>query len=292
MVRIVTDSSADIPPEIAAELGITVVPLYIRFGDRTYRDGVDITADEFYEKLARAHWLPATSVPSPGDLARIYQELAAGGEDIVSIHLSPRYSGALNVATLAREYVTGPSRILTVDSHSVSMGCGLAVMAAARAARLGAGLDEVAGEAEAAARRTRIVGMISSLRYFVTGHRLSLPRKHLFLARLGSLARLKLVGTLYEAGRVRGIGMYFREAAALGKLEEYVTGFPDIQEIAVLHARRPEWARSIAARLTAAYPGRPVYVSRLGAVTGMHGGPGSVAVAFIESTRPGPGGIS
>lgn len=287
MVRVVTDSSADIPPALIEELVITLVPLYIRFGNETFRDGVDITPDRFYERLAHSRVLPSSSIPSPGDFAEVYQELAVGGEDILSIHLSPKYSGALNAAGLAREYVTGGSKIEVFDSRSVSMGCGFAVIAAAREARRGASLEQVKQAAEQAAQRTHIVGMIASLRYFVSGHRLTLPRKHLFLARLGQILRFKLVGDLYEAGKVRGIGMYFSEAKALAKLEERVMSFPGIEEVAVLHARRPEWAESIAGRLRAAYPGKPVYVSRLSAATGVHGGPASVAVAFIEGALGG-----
>jgi DegV family protein with EDD domain len=285
MVRIVTDSSADIPTELAAELGITVVPLYIRFGSDTYRDGVDITADQFYERLAHSRVLPRSSIPSPGDFAKVYQELSAGGEDIFSIHLSAKYSGALNAASLAREYVTGNIKIEVFDSRSVSMGCGFAAIAAAREARRGAGLEQVRQAAEQAARRTHIVGMIASMRYFLGGRRLSLPEWHLFLGRLGGILRFKLVGTLYEAGKVRGIGMYFSESKALEKLEEHVMKFLNIEEVAVLHARRPEWAENIAGRLSAAYPGKPVYISRLSAATGVHGGPASVAVAFIESAK-------
>ncbi len=172
MVRIVTDSSADIPPALAAELGITVVPLYIRFGAETLRDGVDISPDQFYERLAHSRALPRSSIPSPGDFAKVYQGLAAGGEDILSIHLSAKYSGALNAAGLAREYVTGDSQIEVFDSKSVSMGCGFAVIAAAREARRGAGLAQVRQAAEQAAQHTHIVGMIASLRYFISGHRL------------------------------------------------------------------------------------------------------------------------
>jgi DegV family protein with EDD domain len=287
MPHIVTDSSADIPPKLIAELGITVVPLYIRFGKESFRDGVDITTEQFYERLARSRELPRSSIPSPGDFARVYQELVSRGEDIFSIHLSSRYSGALNAASLAREYVTGKAKIEVFDSRSVSMGCGFVVIAAAREARLGENMERVRQAAERAVHRTHIVGMIASLRYFVSGHRLMLPRKHFFLAHIGSILRFKLIGDLYEAGRVRGIGMYPRESRALVRLEEHVMKFPDIEEMAVLHARRPEWAESIAGRLTAAYPGKPVYVSRLSAATGVHGGPASVAVAFIESSSPG-----
>ncbi|HJX12199.1 MAG TPA: DegV family protein [Dehalococcoidales bacterium] len=286
VVKVVTDSSSDLPPETVRELGITVVPLYIRLGDETYRDGVDITPDQFYEKLGRSRRLPRTSIPSPGDFARVYQELAAAADGILSIHLSPRYSGAINAATVARGYAPEGCPVEVLDSRSVSMGCGFVVMAAARAAREGANLAAVMEAAGQAIKRTHIVGMIADIHYLLGGRRLSLPGWHLFLGRLGTVLRFKLVGEIYEAGKVRGRGMFFNQAKALARLEQCLTGYPSPEEIAVLHARQPEWAKNIADRLVKAYPGRSVRVSRLSAATGSHGGPRAVAVAFIESASP------
>ncbi|OGO44495.1 MAG: hypothetical protein A2Z05_00860, partial [Chloroflexi bacterium RBG_16_60_22] len=265
VVKVVTDSSSDLPPETVRELGITVVPLYIRLGDETYRDGVDITPDQFYEKLGRSRRLPRTSIPSPGDFARVYQELAAAADGILSIHLSPRYSGAINAATVARGYAPEGCPVEVLDSRSVSMGCGFVVMAAARAAREGANLAAVMEAAGQAIKRTHIVGMIADIHYLLGGRRLSLPGWHLFLGRLGTVLRFKLVGEIYEAGKVRGRGMFFNQAKALARLEQCLTGYPSPEEIAVLHARQPEWAKNIADRLVKAYPGRSVRVSRLSA---------------------------
>jgi DegV family protein with EDD domain len=108
-VKVVTDSSSDIPSDIAQALDIKVVPLYVRFGDETFRDGVDISPDEFYYRLERNRVRPQTSTPSPGDYADIYNRLAIEADAILSIHLSPRYSSAINTARLAVEYVT-PNR--------------------------------------------------------------------------------------------------------------------------------------------------------------------------------------
>jgi DegV family protein with EDD domain len=286
-VKIVTDSSADIPPEIARELGITVIPLYLRFGQQVYRDGVDLTADQFYAKLARSRVLPKTSVPSPGDIARVYEELTAAGAEVISIHLSPRYSGTLNAALVARDSLPEGAAIEIVDSGSVSMGCGLVVMAAARAARAGASPTEIKGVIEEAIRRTHIIGMITDIRYLLGGRRLALPGWHLFLGKLGTLIRFKLVGEIYEAGRLRGIGMFFSEAKALARLERRVNEFSSVAEIAVLHTRRPGWAGAIAKRQAATLPAGRLHVSRLSGATGVHGGPNAVAIAFIEGdVRP------
>ncbi len=166
------------------------------------------------------------------------------------------------------------------------MGCGFVVLAAAREACRGAYLDHVVQAANDAARHTHIAGIISGLRYLLEGRGHSLPGWHIFLGRLGGLLHFKLVGTLYEAGKIRSIGMFFSESKALKKLEEHVIGFPNIIEIAVMHTLRPDWAQSIAGYLSPVYPNKPVYISRLSAATGMHGGPGSVVVAFVENHFP------
>jgi DegV family protein with EDD domain len=279
-VKAVTDSSSDIPPDIADELDITIVPLYIRFGDDVYRDGIDISTDEFYTRLAHDRVKPQTSTPSPGDYARIYSQLEAGADGIVSIHLSPRYSSAMNAATVAKDYVTGKCRIEVIDSKSVSMGCGLAVIAAARAARAGANMEQVIYKVRETIGRTHIAGIVSDINYLLSGRRLALPGAHVLLGKLGTIFRLKLVGEIYEAGRVWGRGMYFSEKKALARLEQCVTDFQEVEEIAVLHAMKPEWARDIVERLGRAFPRTITYISRLGSVTGVHGGLKAMAIAF------------
>lgn len=281
-VRIVTDSSSDIPPEIARELGITVIPLYVRFGDEMYRDGVDISADQFYDKLAHSHALPKTSTPSPGDFAETYSRLAAETGNILSIHLSPRYSSALNAAMVAKDYVPEGCNVTVIDSKSVSMGCGLVAMAAARKAGAGADLEQVIQTVNDTMWRTHIIGMITDIKYLLGGRRLALPGAHLILGQIGTILRFKLVGEIYEAGKVRGRGMYFREAKALDRLEECVAEYPSIEEIAILHAQKPEWAQKIAERITSIFPKQRMYITRLGCATGVHGGPKAVAIAFIQ----------
>ena len=282
MVKVVTDSSSDVPPEVAKELGITVIPLYVRFGDEVYRDGVDISADQFYDKLAHSRTPPKTSTPSPGDFAEIYNKLAAETDSIISIHLSPRYSSALNAAMVAKDYVPEGCTVKVVDSKSVSMGCGLVAMAAAREARKGASLEQAMQTINRTIWHTHIVGMIADINYLLRGRRLSLPGAHLLLGKLGTLLRFKLVGEIYEAGKVRGRGMYFSESKALEKLEQCVTEFQSIEEIAILYAKKPEWAQNIAERITSVFPQKPIHISRLSSATGVHGGPKAMAIAFIE----------
>lgn len=281
-MKIVTDSGSDIPPEVVQELGITVIPLYIRFGDEVYRDGVDISADQFYDKLAHSRILPKTSTPSPGDFAKIYNQLAAETDSILSIHLSTRYSGTYNAATVAKDYAPEGCTVKVIDSKSVSMGCGLVAITAAREAKAGADLEQVMQTVNKAILRTHIVGMIADINYVLSGRRLSLPGAHLFLGKIGTLFRFKLLGEIYEAGKVRGRGMFFREAKALDKLEKCVTEFQSIEEMAILYAKNPEWAQDFAERITSVFPKKRIYNARLSCATGVHGGPKALAIAFIE----------
>ena len=281
-MKIVTDSGSDIPPEVVQELGITVIPLYIRFGDEVYRDGVDISADQFYDKLAHSRILPKTSTPSPGDFAKIYNQLAAETDSILSIHLSTRYSGTYNAATVAKDYAPEGCTVKVIDSKSVSMGCGLVAITAAREAKTGADMEQVMQTVNKAILRTHIVGMIADINYVLSGRRLAMPGADLFLGKIGTLFRFKLLGEIYEAGKVRGRGMFFREAKALDKLEKCVTEFQSIEEMAILYAKNPEWAQDFAERITSVFPKKRIYNARLSCATGVHGGPKALAIAFIE----------
>ena len=145
-VKIVTDSTADIPESTARELGITVVPVYVRFGDKAYRDGVDITHDEFYSKLQESPVHPTTSQPPPTDFADVYRKLADEADALVSIHVTGKLSGTYNSALEGKRMTDTGCQIEVVDSRSVSMGLGLVAITAARIASVGEHLPRVMEE--------------------------------------------------------------------------------------------------------------------------------------------------
>jgi DegV family protein with EDD domain len=144
-VRIVTDSTCDLPPELVARYGITVVPLFVRFGQDIFRDGVDLSADEFYTRLTTSKSLPTTSAPSPGIFAETYQRLIGANDQVLSIHISGKMSGTCNSALNARDQFGSSGAIEVVDCLSVSMGLGLLALEAARAGAAGMSLSDVAG---------------------------------------------------------------------------------------------------------------------------------------------------
>jgi len=157
MVKIVTDSTADLPPKVAQELKITIVPLYVHFGTEAYRDGVDLSIEEFYRKLASSKTLPTTSTPSPEAFAEVYNKLAEESDEIISIHISSKLSATYNVALLGRDMVKRGCRVEIMDSLSTSMGLGLLAISAAKEAQIGTNLEQIIAMLRQAIPRTHFL---------------------------------------------------------------------------------------------------------------------------------------
>jgi DegV family protein with EDD domain len=284
-VKVVTDSGSDIPAEVAQELGISVIPLYVRFGESIYRDGIDLDADEFYHELVRNSDPPKTSAPPPGDFVQLYEQLAAETDEIISIHLSSRYSSTRDVAMLARDYVKGKCRVEVVDSKSASMGLGLVAILAARAARSGESLDRVTGLVHEIIPHTHILAMVTELKYVLGGKRIFLPKMRIFLGKIATLFNAKLLGEIYE-GKVHAIGIFRTEEKAFDRLEKQLKESPGIKEMAIMHTTAPDWAGELAGRAASISPQEHLHLTRFGCVTGMQAGPRGVGVAFVEEGNP------
>ncbi|GAF96146.1 unnamed protein product, partial [marine sediment metagenome] len=155
-VAIVTDTTADLTPEMVEELGVTVVPLQVIFGNEAYREGVEITTEEFYERLVKSRQLPTTSAPSVGDFQEVYERLLEEVDSIVSIHIGAKLSATIEAAQTARQSLAKPERIEIVDSQAVSVEIAFVAMEAVEAARAGAKLAEVKAVAESAVPRTQV----------------------------------------------------------------------------------------------------------------------------------------
>ena len=172
-VKVVTDSTSDISPEVARALGITVVPVYVRFGDEVYRDGIDISNDGFYQKLVTSFVHPATSQPTPQDFAQAYSDCSKEAEGIISIHVSAKTSGTYNGALHGKKMMKGECPIEVVDSKFTSVGLALVVMAAARLAQAGESLPGVFEETRKAIDQVRMLGVFDTMKYLVLGGRIS-----------------------------------------------------------------------------------------------------------------------
>ena len=161
MVKIVTDSTSDIPAELVAKLGIAVVPSYIMFGSESYRDGVELSRRQFYDKLTSTRVIPTTAAPPPDIYQEVYRQVAEESDEMVSIHLASRYSGIYNSAAVAAQGVSGV-RIAVIDSEQVTMGYGWLVVAAAEAAQHGASLDEIVALVDAMKPRARVLAALGT----------------------------------------------------------------------------------------------------------------------------------
>jgi len=280
MVKIVTDNSSDIPAEVARELGISIIPLYVRFGDKVYREGVDIGIDGFYRELAQSPHKPQTSTPSPGDFIQLYEKLAEETDEIVSLHLSLRYSSTFNVARLAAGYVKDKCKVEVIDSGTASMGLGLIVIAAARAAQHGASVKEIREIISSSIPRTHLFAIITNLDYVMKGSRLFVPGPWVMLAKISMKFHARLFGEIIE-GRTRPIGVYLREADFFNSLERRLTAY-NIRDIALLRSTPSEWEQEFIRQVGLFSHNGQTYMARYGCMTGIQAGPCAMGIAFSE----------
>lgn len=281
-VKIVTDSTADLPSELVDELGISVVPIYIRVGAEVYRDGIDISHDELYRKLATGRVYPTTAQPSPRDFAGVYRRLARETDEIVSIHVASSLSGTYHSARRAREMVGTACRIEVVDSRSVSMGLGLITVAAARLAAEGQALDRVLAEVREAIPNTRLFGFLDTLKYLFLGGRIGRAQ-----ALAGSVLNVKPIVTLRD-GEFYPSGQARTRARGVERLFDFARRSLNVRELAVVHSTTPEEAGNLSERIGASFLDRSrVHLARLGPALGVHGGPGTLAVALLGNGSAG-----
>jgi DegV family protein with EDD domain len=276
MLRIVTDSVADIPPKIAEELAITVVPFYVRFGDEVYRDRVDLSTEEFYRKLMSNRRLPVSSTPSPGEIAKVYDRLAEETDEILSIHVSSKLTATYEVALQAREQMKRKCRVEIVDSLSGAMGEGLVVITAARKAQSGADLNQVADMAREAVLKSHVHMCFDTLEYLRRGGRIGRAQ-----ALLGSVLRVNpIVGV--RDGEVHPFGRERSRAKAIDRLVDFAKSLPSVRELAVEHATNRDEAEALADRLGALFARERIYISTVAPAVGVHVGPRVIAVSALE----------
>ncbi len=277
MVKIVTDSVSDISVDIAEELGITVIPILVRFGEEIFRDGVDISSDEFYQKLMSKKELPQSAVPSPGEIAQVYEQLAKESDEILSIHLSSKHSAFCEASLTARDLVKRRCRIEVIDSLSDIMGEGLLVITAAKEAQKGANLEQIMDTVNKLIPKTHVRMAFDTLEYLKWGGRIGKAQ-----ALIGSLLRIHPICGV-EEGEVIPCARERSRIKAIDWLYNYVKGFSGrIRELAVEYATTPDEAYELVERLSSLFPKERIYVSRVGCVTGTHVGPHVISVSLIE----------
>jgi DegV family protein with EDD domain len=273
-VKIVTDSGADLPEELAREMGISVVPVYVRFGEEVYRDRVTISEDEFYERLTHDPVHPNTTQPGPQDFLEVYQKLSSDADGIVSIHISGKLSGTYNSALMARDMLETGCPIEVIDSETLSMSVGLIAIAAAEMAKAGESMDKIVEGVKQAIPETYLLFLLDTLEYLRRGGRIGKAK-----ALLGSVLNVKPMlaikdGELVPAGQVR------TRAKGIDKLFEFVEEVADIKDLAVVYNTTPDEAQNLAERIGSVFDKEKIRIARVGPGLGVHGGPGAIMVSF------------
>jgi DegV family protein with EDD domain len=278
-IRVVTDSACDLPQALADQLGIRIVPLTVRFGREEFVDRLDLTPAEFWARCADSPVLPETAAPAPGQFELAYRGLVDEGADgVVVVSLSSQLSGTMQSAQLAANAVFGDIPVDVVDSRSVTTGLGMIAVAAARLARQGAKLEEVAGLARDLARRTHVWATLDTLDNLRKGGRIGGAKA--FVA--SALAIKPIIEVRH--GQVEDAGRQRTRSRALAQLVEKVRGAGPLEALAVLHADTPD-VDAFVAQLAPLAPG-PIMVTEVGAVIGTHCGPRAIGVALQTSSLP------
>jgi DegV family protein with EDD domain len=276
-VKVITDSTADIPPEIIKQLDIRIVPIYVRFGDKIYRDGVDIQSKELYSMLDSSPIHPATSQPNPEDFISVYSEYCNSVEGITSIHISSRVSGTYNSAATAKKTMESKCPIEVIDSRFNSSGLGLVVIAAARLAQSGAALDRVVDETKKAIREVGMFGMFEHMRYLARSGRVSKT-----IAAASQFLNVMPLLTFHD-GELARAGFVRKVEKGMDRIHDYVKINLPISELAIVHSAVEERAVRLKNRLAQYIDEEKITITELGASLSVHGGPGVLLVAVRRS---------
>jgi DegV family protein with EDD domain len=273
-VKVVTDSACDLPQELAEQLGITIVPLTVRFGEEEFVDRRDLTPAEFWARCDASPTLPETAAPSPGAFEDAFRAAADEGHDgVVAVLLSGGLSATLQAAQVAADSVSEVIRVRTVDSKQASAALGVIALNAARWAATGGKIDEIADGAEDEARRTRLYATFDTLEYLRKGGRIGRAQ-----ALLGSMLSMKPVIELVD-GVVEPESRQRTRGRSIQHLATRVREAMPVEHLLLLHADAPDH-EELLAMLSELVPGEDIIVTKIGAVIGTHTGPRAMGVAF------------
>ncbi|WP_419863368.1 DegV family protein [Candidatus Poriferisodalis sp.] len=274
-VHIITDSSCDLSEEVAAGLGITVVPLEIRFGMQSFTDREELSTADFWKRCRASEELPSTAAPSPGTFAQAYQRAAdAGAAEVVVITLSGDLSATIEAAQQAASELPSGLTCHVVDSRTVSAGLGLLVIAAAELAATGADGSQIADAVRETAQRVRVHAALDTLENLRKGGRIGAAQ-----SLLGSVLSIKPLITVTD-GRVEPAGKQRTRTRALAHLVDLVDAEgPNISQIAVMHADCDD-VDDFVARIAPLTDTEP-RVMLIGPVVGAHAGVGTIGVVFV-----------
>jgi DegV family protein with EDD domain len=277
MLHLVTDSTSDLLAEEARALGVTVVPLTVRFGDEQFRDGIDIDAAAFYQRLTTSPVTPTTSQPSPEDFAGVYRKLLVNDDDeIVSVHIAAKLSGTMQSATLAaRDLPEG--RVHVVDSESVSAGIQLLLRQAAHYRDDGLDAARIVQNLEVERQRVIVYVLLDTLTYLQKGGRIGRAQ-----AFLGSVLNVRPLLQIRES-EVEPVARVRSRQQGMAKMVELVQERCPLQSVSMMHSTALEGASELRSRLVTMLPEMDIALGQLGPVVGTYSGPGAIGVATLSA---------
>jgi len=276
MVKIITDSASDLPADVAKELEIPVVPLHIQFGSDTYKDRIDLSPEQFYDKLAHSSVLPTTSAPSPGAFAEVFDDLAAKYSQILGVFVSRKLSATYEAALQGIKLMKRKCEIQVIDSTLGIMGEGFLAMEAAKRAKAGAKLKELVSLVSETIPRIHVRVALSTLEYLARGGRIGKVQ-----ALLGSMLRMNPIiglkdGVAFPAARVRS------RARATEWFLEFASKFSKVKALAVEYGTNVAEAKAFAERMASVFPKASIYMSNVSPVIGTHTGPNLLGMTILE----------
>jgi DegV family protein with EDD domain len=278
-VRIVTDSTCDLPAEAVARYGISVIPLYINVGDQGFLDGIDMKRDEFYTRLPSFSTHPTTAVPSPQKFHAIYQALAdEGASEILSIHISAVLSGAVDVARSAAQETTAIP-VTVFDSQQLSLGTGFLVDTAAKMAAEGSPVSEILAALRNQIQRSHVFAALDTLEFLKRSGRMNK-----YVVGLASLLQIKPILTMYN-GKPDTERVRTRERA-MKRLVEMLAAVGTLERVAIVHTHaQPERIAELRALAADLLPQKDILTADITPVIGAHIGPGAVGFAAVAAAK-------
>jgi DegV family protein with EDD domain len=275
-VKVVTDSTSDFPPELARDLDITVVPLTVFFGDEAFKDGVEITREQFFDRLTNGNVHPRTTQPSVGDFVEVYKTLTEQGHEIVSVHVSDKLSGTMNSALSALQEMPD-AKVEIVNSQLTAIALTLVVKKTAEIARAGGSLQDVAAAARDAAAHIHSYFVLDTLEYLQKGGRIGKAQ-----ALIGGLLSIKPILTLVD-GEIHPHEKVRTHAKAISRLKEIAAMAGPFEEVGLVYEGPGDGEEQLI-EFFQGLTSNPVVTGKIGPVVGTHTGPAVVGFAALSAS--------
>ena len=275
-IRIVTDSSCDLPSGLIEQYGISVLPCYVVVDDQTFKDGLEIQADDFYRRLLADGRTPTTAQPTPSDFQTVYRQLIGQGDQIISIHISSKLSGTLNSAQQAKASLDDGSAVEIIDSQLASIPLGLAVLDAAIMASKGGSVHDIAGQIRQRLSLHHGLFALDTLEYLQKGGRIGKAR-----AFMGSVLHVKPILRLQD-GEAHPVERPRNRERAMSRLVELAQELAPVRRLAVIYSTDPDRMVELKQGLTGILPADQIIESRFGSTLGTYIGPDALGVAVTQ----------